>query len=150
MEQLNQNKKWLAIVELLIAIISAVVLFPIGFFYSILIEPFIRNEPNKVFKYFNKFFYGIWFVFTHTLHSVAFAIDILGNIIVGELIEKLITNQKNTWFGMSNHSISQSIGFLEKYEFLNKRGIWLSNFLNKIFGKKHCINAFENYRLNNK
>lgn len=151
MEALNKNKKWIAIIELISAVLLLVILFPIGFLYSLLIEPFIKsNELNKVFKYLSKFFYGIYFVIMHIFHSIAFSIDVLGNIIIGELLEKIITNKRNTWFGMKQHSISQSVGFLEKYGFLNKKGIWLNKLLSKIFGKKHCINAFKNYIKNYK
>ncbi len=145
METLNQNKKWIALVEITSAIILAVILFPVGIIYSLLIQPLIFYKEFKVFKYIKNFFAQIWHILMHLLHTIAFSIDLLGNVIVGELLELIITKQKDTWFGKREHSISQSIGFLEKYDFLNKRGIWLNRFLSIIFGQKHCINAFENY-----
>lgn len=146
MEQLNEHKKYLAFIEIIVAIFLATTLIPIGFLYSVLIEPFFHKNFKKVIKYFEGFFYGIWFVVTHTLHSIAFSIDVLGNIIIGELIEKLVTNKKNTWFGKKEHSISQSMGYLEYYNKLNKFGKFFNKLLSIIFGENHSINAFKNYK----
>ncbi len=156
MEKLNENKKWIAVIELIAAILLAIVLYPIGFVYSIVIQPFIyHNRKFKVYRYVINFFYQIWFVLMYLFHSIAFTLDVLGNVIVGELIEIIITNKEflkdnsDTWFGLREHSISQAIGYIEKREALNNTGVKLSNLLSKIFGKNHCKNAYEFYIRNN-
>lgn len=146
MEQLNEHKKYLAFIEIIFAIFLATVLIPIGFLYSVLIEPFFHKSLKKIVNYFKNFFYGIWFVITHTLHSIAFSIDVLGNIITGELVEKLVTKERATWFGKKDHSISQSMGYLEFNKKLNNFGQKFNKLLSIIFGENHSINAFKNYK----
>jgi len=153
MEHLNKNKKWISFIELPFAIICAIVLFPIGFLYSIIILPFIyHRQSGKVYKYFSNLIFSIWFLITHLFHSIAFIIDVLGNVIVGELIEILIAKKTflrkingKTWFGNKNHSVSQSIGMLQAQNALNTFGVKLRRFVDFLFGEKHCILAYEYY-----
>lgn len=145
MEQLNQNKKWIAIVELLASLILSILLIPIGFVYSLLIEPFLYPFNSKFFKYLRNFFVQIYNVLMFLFHSIAYSIDLFGNVIFGNFLELFITQKQDTLFGKSKHSISQALGFLQKYQWLNKRGVRLVKLINKIFGDKHCINAYEYY-----
>ena len=89
-------------------------------------------------------------MFVHRFSSNFFlnnsiTIDILGNI-NGELLELIVTKQRNTLFGTKGVTISASLGYLEVRCQLNKRGKWLSKTLDKAFSEKnHCVNAYNSY-----
>ncbi len=142
MEKLNKNKKWIAVIELIAAILLAIILFPLGLLYSLYL-PF-RKGLNFVrfIRYWKNLFIQIYTLIMYMFHSIAFTIDVLGNVIVGELIEDLITKQENTWFGCRLHSISQSIGQVQSNNMLNKFGKFLQKSIDFVFGKNHCINAY--------
>lgn len=98
------------------------ILLPISFIYSMLVNRFSGN-----------FFL-----------NNAITLDILGNV-NGELIERFVTKEKNTMFGMQGVTISASLGDLEIRGKLNKKGLFLSKILNFAFNQKqHCIDAFYN------
>ena len=148
MEQLKEGKYYMAIPQFFAAIILSVILLPLGFIYSLFL-PFKRKYGPKYFvSYLYRFLVQIWRVVMYMLNRIAYSIDLLGNVIVGELLEDLITDEEYTWFGNYRHSISQSIGKLEFEKKLNKRGQWLQKTIDKIFGKYHCLNAYWTNRKN--
>lgn len=105
------------------AIILGIILLPISFVYSMFVHRF-----------------GSDFFLNN-----AITIDILGNI-NGELIERLVTKERNTLFGTKGVTISASLGDLELKGKLNKRGIFLCFILEFFFSEPdHCINAYNNY-----
>ena len=142
MEQLNKKKKYLAIIEFLSAVILATVLFPFGLIYNLYL-PFKRKyNIKRLVKFFKDFVSSIYTLTMYMLHQVAYTIDVLGNVIVGELFEDIITTEEDTLFSNPKHSISQSIGYLQHIKKLNKRGLFFQKSIDKVFGKNHCINAF--------
>ena len=105
------------------AIILGVIWLPISFLYSMFVYRFSSN-----------FFL-----------NNAITIDILGNV-NGELLERLVTKEKNTLFGTRGVTISASLGYLEVRCQLNKRGKLLSKLLDKAFNEpNHCVNAYNLY-----
>jgi len=104
-------------------IVLGIIWLPISFIYSMFVHRFSSN-----------FFLN---------NSIT--IDILGNI-NGELLELIVTKQRNTLFGTKGVTISASLGYLEVRCQLNKRGKWLSKTLDKAFSEKnHCVNAYNSY-----
>ena len=105
------------------AIVLGIIWLPISFIYSMFVYRFSSN-----------FFL-----------NNAITIDILGNI-NGELLERIVTKQRNTLFGTKGVTISACLGYLEVRCQLNKRGKWLSKTLDKAFNEtNHCVNAYNNY-----
>lgn len=108
-------------VAFICSIILGIILLPISFIYSLLVN----------IKSLNIFFL-----------NNAITIDILGNV-NGELIERIVTKEKNTFFGRRGITISASLGYLEVNNKLNKKGLWLSKVLDIAFNEKnHCIEAY--------
>lgn len=143
METLNENKKYVAIIELLVAILLSIILFPLGIIYILFIQVFIKNQVGYFwFNYIIAIIKQIWFLIMHLFHTIAYELDVLGNVIVGDLIELFITRERDTWFANKSHTISQSIGNLEYNNKINSFGKWLSKILSFILGKNHCINAY--------
>jgi len=140
--------KFYSILEIISAIILLIILFPIGVIYSLLIQPFIHFKKYNVFKYLYNFIYQIIYVIFDTFHQVAIYIDIIGNIVIGDLMEICVLKDKNiidTWFGKKEHTISQSLGELEINGKLNKFGIFITKLASKVFEDNHCINAYNHY-----
>jgi hypothetical protein len=112
-------------IAFIVAVILGLILLPISFIYSFLVYLF----QNKLYYFF--------------LNN-AITIDILGNV-NGELIERLVTKERNTLFGSQGVTISASLGDLELRNKLNKKGLFLSKILNFAFNQKqHCIDAYYN------
>lgn len=102
------------------AIVLGIIWLPISFIYSMFVYHFSSN-----------FFL-----------NNAITIDILGNV-NGELLERLVTKEKNTLFGKRGVTISASLGELEYIGKLNKRGLFLSKLLDLCFNQKHhCLSAY--------
>ena len=75
----------------------------------------------------------------------ALTLDILGNV-NGQLIERLVTCERDTLFGREGVTISASLGELEYRNKLNKKGLKLSKILNFVFREEtHCLTAYQNY-----
>lgn len=92
----------------------------------------------------------IWGFLKYLAHHIAKAIDKLGNVLAGEMIEDIITPIEKTYFGLGEFTISASTGYLvalhkKNINALNPRGIWFSNALNKVFDEEqHCLSAYWN------
>ena len=109
----------------IVACVLGVILLPISFIYSFIVYLF----QNKLYYFF--------------LNN-AITIDILGNV-NGELIERIVTKERDTLFGLHGVTISASLGDLELRNKLNKKGMLLSKMLNFAFNQKqHCIDAYYN------
>ncbi|RLD69234.1 MAG: hypothetical protein DRI95_00650 [Bacteroidetes bacterium] len=92
--------------------------------------------------------YQLWNACKYVLYSLAVGLDLLGNVAVGELIELLVTDKRNTLLGKGNITISASLGKLQLEKELNKRGLKFSKLLDKIFEQNHCILAYLKYTEN--
>lgn len=144
METLKKNKKYIAIIELVFAIVIAIILYPIGFIFAIIQPIFFRNNKRNLVIYLYDFFKQIYIVIMYLFHHIALTIDILGNIIVGDFIELFVTTERETLFGNKQYTISESLGYLENRKSLTIFGKKVIKFINFIFGKNHCINAYLN------
>lgn len=115
-----------AFITFVLAILLGAILLPVSFAYSLLVY---RKERTL-----SSFFY-----------SNAITIDILGNI-NGELIERIVTKERNTLFGSKGVTISASLGQLEYRKKLNRFGTFISKTLDIAFNEpNHCLNAFVSY-----
>ncbi len=81
----------------------------------------------------------------YLFYHLALTLDLIGNATAGEVIEKIVTNEKNTLFGEGDVTISASIGKLEYENQLNKRGVFFTNLLSKVFEQNHSILAYQEY-----
>lgn len=132
---------------LIAAVVLGVFMIPIGVLYT-LGKPFY-DYRKKGFKtvmkrfgmWFLKVMYQVWNVIKYTMTQVAYIIDLLGNVIVGELIEDIITAEEDTWFGRADRTISASVGKLLYDDKLNKTGILFAKFLD-LFEKNHCLLSY--------
>lgn len=93
--------------------------------------------------YWFKLLYQIWVVVKYLINRLAFVIDLLGNVIAGELLEDTVTTKEGTWFGNGKISVSAAIGYEEKRETLVPFGKLMTKILGKVFEKNHSINAYD-------
>jgi len=93
--------------------------------------------------------FRFWKSIKYLFHEVARSIDLLGNVLAGEMIEDLITPMEKTYFGLGKITISAATGYVEKKaesdpSAMNKLGWWLTGALNKAFNEeKHSIWSWE-------
>lgn len=146
-EKLNSSKPFIAILELLLALVLATLLLPTGFVYS-LIYPFKhwKSYKGKVRKYYGNLLYQVYFVVMRLFHYLAYVIDLLGNVLIGELIEEIVTTERETLFGKAKHSISQAFGYILFNNIANNNGREIAKYIDMLFGKDHCLNAYLNVK----
>lgn len=132
----------------LIELIAAIVLFILLSFPATIFNLVSIRKKNK--KYVWTLFRTLKILIVELVEIVfdlfeilAVVIDRIGNIIIGDLIEYCITKERDTTFGMSEWTISASIGKLLVENKLNKFGLSFDRFLSKIFGKDHCSQAYK-------
>ena len=154
---MTKNKKFIkkefgAIGSLIFAIFAIIIFLPIGIIYSFG-HSIYKSKGYKLGKFFKLFFsywlnmlYQTWEVVKFLIHSVAFALDLYGNVIAGELIEDIVTKRESTNFGKGKWSISAATGLeLEKNQ-LTKAGKWFNRILSKSFEPDHTSNALASKR----
>lgn len=122
------------------ALILSAILLPLGLAYNILTIfklKSIENVLNTLLAFLEETY--------NFFYSIAIFLDRLGNILLGSLFEKIVLNQKiETTFGDSGYTISYSFGDLLFSKKLNKTGISIVKFIDKLFGKNHCLNTYIN------
>jgi len=90
-----------------------------------------------------------WGGVKHAVHEVARGIDLLGNVLAGEMIEDFITPMEKTYFGLGEITISAAIGYVEHCAesnpaAMNKLGWIITKALNKSFNEeKHSVWSWE-------
>ncbi len=128
-------------------------LIPIGVLYTVL-KPFYdyRKRPfdirlQRVGAWFLQVLYQFWTVIKYIFLAVGYVIDLFGNVLLGELIEDIVTAEENTLFGIGDITISAALGDLKRKEKLNGRGMLLCNVLSFLdpVHEDHCIAAIELY-----
>lgn len=151
---------------LLVALVSIALVWPwvwiwyipvslltIGAAYT-LSKPFYdyRGRPWKerlyrVGKWILNVLYQTWVIIRYVFLLVGYVIDLYGNVLLGELIEDLVTAEEDTLFGMGDVTISAALGDLKRRGRLNRAGLWLSDVLSTLDPKHedHCIAAIESY-----
>jgi len=131
--------------ELAGAILVGVFVLPIGFVYSI-----VMSIKKLSLKGFLNVFVNLALQFSKVVSwivlQLAVGIDMIGNVISGEMLENAITTETNTTFGDGNITISASTGKLQAENKIDKKfGIFFNKALSKIFGVNHSIDAWKNW-----
>jgi len=93
-------------------------------------------------EYWLKLIYQVWNALKYLMLHVAIGEDLIGNAAGGKLIERLVTDQRDTLYGKGNITISAATGQQEVEGKLNKDGKWLTWALSKTLGVHHSINAY--------
>ena len=112
----------------LVAYILAFVLFPIGFFYALVT---FRVSKSKY------------------LFNLAFAIDKLGNAVLGVAMNDILKKKGGLNFGNYDQTISYALGRNQQLGTLTRAGKMVAAVLDWI-DKDHCANAVKSYNLRNK
>lgn len=99
---------------LIIAILLAVLLFPIGWIYSLLT---LRAKPSRLNIY---------------AKTIALSIDQLGNVVLSNLFNDIMITKDGYQFGDEDETISKVLGVNKHYKTLKPLGKLLSWILNKI------------------
>lgn len=139
--EFNYRRILLNFVYLIAAIVLGLVLIPIGGIYHIgkLIYEFkFRMILHQV----HRFFYHILNSISYIAKHIAIGIDLLGNVMAGELLEDIVTSNEDTFYGHSEYTISAATGKLEQDKALNKTGLFFTSILSKVFEKNHAILAY--------
>ena len=111
----------------LVAYILAFVLFPLGFIYALLT---FRVSKSKY------------------LFNLAFAIDKLGNAVLGVLMNDVLKKKGGLSFGNYDQTISYCLGRNKQLKTLTMLGRGIANALDFV-DKDHCIKAVESYNKRN-
>ena len=106
---------------LVIALILSVILFPVGFLYSI---------------------FSLRFKFSSYLKVIAISIDQMGNVVCAELFNDTLVKKGAYSFGDEDNTISEVLGINKKRGSLTKLGIWVAMVLNRI-EKDHVEKAIK-------
>ena len=101
-------------VLLIIAIFLAIVLFPIGWFYSLITR---RSSLSKLNFY---------------MKTIALSIDQLGNVVLSNLFDDILIKNGGYPFGNEDETISRVLGMNKRLDTLTKLGKWLADVLNWI------------------
>lgn len=111
-----------------------------------------RKRPFKVrcvrwVVWIGQVIYQVWNVVKYAILMVGYIIDLLSNVLIGELIEDWVTSEENTLFGKGNITISAALGDLKRQGKLNKHGLWLCRWLSRfdMKHKDHTKSAIELY-----
>lgn len=99
---------------LVISIVLAILLFPIGWLYTIVT---LRAKPNRLNDY---------------AKAIAISIDQLGNVVLSNLFNDILIKRGGYPFGDPDETISKVLGVNKRLNNLTHLGKWLSNTLNKI------------------
>lgn len=112
---------------LLIALLLAAILLPVGFLYTVIGIVFFQNQKaSRLGNY---------------LYLVGLSIDQLGNVVAAYLFDDtLIRKRKGYRFGNPDETISGVLG--KNKHVLRRTGQWLYRLLNRI-EKDHCEKAIE-------
>jgi hypothetical protein len=134
-----------SILVLIGAVIVTVLMWSIGFLYSIGYSIWLTvtlKEPLAFFKFWWRVIDGIFFAIGNVIFQIAYSLDLTWNV-YGEIIEDLVTAEEHTTFTDRDMTVSSSVGKLEVDGKLNKFGIKFSEFLNIVFGqKRHAVDSW--------
>lgn len=127
--------------ELIAAIVLFALISPIGILYNAG-KSIYKSSFKSFLIYWANIVYQIWVVIKFFILQIAVAIDLLGNVTSGEMIEDCVTTEENTLYGKGGITISAATGELEYSNKLNNTGLYLTTILSKVFGQGHCINSY--------
>lgn len=128
------------IVEFITAVILSAILYTVSFIYNI-----FQFRRGSVFKTLYLAIVEIYKVVMDLFEKLAIILDILGNIILSNLITDilLINKEDKGWFGKAGITISSSLGKALNDKNLNEKGIKFAKILDKPFEYNHCKNAYD-------
>lgn len=144
-------KEELGPIGLLLAAIILSPLLVVGFIYST-IKSILNSRGYRLgfaikrfIIYWLNVIYQIWEVIKYLLVSIAYIIDLFGNVFAGEMIRDYVTTEKTTYYKKGECTISMATGDIEersryKPEIMKSGGHRLIKFLN-VFEKDHCKKA---------
>lgn len=115
---------------LLVAIILALILFPLGFVFTIF-EAIRRRKKTKFFTYLSK-----------ACREGALAIDRLGNVVCRDMLNAFFIKHGGYYFGRQGETISSALGRNLLRGTLTKAGRLLASILDFI-DPNHCINSID-------
>ncbi len=119
------------ILLVLLGILLFVVLAPIGLLTTIILL-FIKDARER---YSTPASYA---------YAIAFCIDLLGNVVCGDLLNITLIKKGGYKFGRAGETISSALGKNYLFDKLSETGLFINNFLNKI-DKDHTVNAIQEY-----
>lgn len=138
----------MGILELLGAIIVTILITGFGFAYSLGYSIWLTITLKKWYAFFLfwwKLIDGIFAALGYMLHGIAYGLDLIWNVVAGEMIEDTITAKEDTEFAKKNVTVSASTGKLEIERKLNGTGKKFSKVLNFAFGQKAHAKDSWNY-----
>lgn len=128
------------------AIIVSIPVLPLGLIYSIGYGIWLKKRGHRgsaIFRYAWRLIDGMFAALGHIIGEFAYGLDLMWNVIGGEMIEDGITAKEDTEFTKKNISVSASVGKLEIDGDLNKTGKNFSKVLNFAFWQKqHAKDAW--------
>ena len=107
-------------VLLLVALILAALLFPLGILYT-LMRCIVRMSMNKALGY-----------LSNTAFSISLSIDLMGNVICRDLFNFFLIHAGGYPFGNNRETISRVLGLNKRLGALTDLGRALANLLNFI------------------
>lgn len=99
---------------LIIALVLSVILFPLGWLYSLFTFKLSIRRLGSYFK------------------AIAISIDQLGNVVMSNLLDDTLIKEHGYKFGNPDETISMVLGINKRDKSLTKWGVRLANILNKI------------------
>jgi hypothetical protein len=141
------------LILLLIAVVLGSILLPIGILWNVY-KSILKSKGYKflttiklILLYWLRLLYQVWVVIKQTFLYVAYLIDLLGNVILGELLESTMSKSPQHLFGRGEITISAALGYLKRRNELTLVGKILCKILNKLdpHYEDHCISSIELY-----
>lgn len=130
------------------ALVVSVFLFAVGILYN------LGKSLWKFLRYWYYIFYQLCIVFKYLFtktnqngwFKLAYAQDLMWNVVAGEFLEDVVTNREKTMFGRGDISVSASTGKEVADNEIAKRGEWFVKWLDRLFKEPgHCINAWNKW-----
>jgi 8-oxo-dGTP diphosphatase len=118
----------MGLILLIIAILLSWILFPLGWFYSLIT---LRLKWSRLNDY---------------ALSIAISLDQMGNVVLSNVMNDLLIEKGGYRFGNPDDTISAVLGFNKKIGMLKKGGKLLSSLLNKL-DANHVEKASEKIKL---
>lgn len=135
-----------SIIQIIGAVVVTLLILVPGFLYTIGYGIWLKKRGSNwstLFRFIWRIIDGSLASVAHFLGAFAYALDLLWNVLCGEMIEDFITSKEDTEFTKKNTTVSATVGKLEIDNNLNKTGVLLSKVLNIAFWQsQHAKDAW--------
>jgi hypothetical protein len=135
-----------SLLQIIGATLVSLIVLPTGMLYTIGYGIWLKKRGkawSAIFRYLWRIIDGTLAAVGHFITGFAYALDLLWNVIAGEMIEDLMTAKEDTEFTKKNTTVSATTGKLEIDGDLNKGGKAFSKVLNFAFWQKqHAIDSW--------